>query len=93
VNAPVGVRVTNPTDRWLIILQTFSKNERVRATQRMNLLRTRGFDAQVTSTDSYPNLRPGLLILAMGPYSKRTAEERLSSTRLVAPQSYIKPGW
>lgn len=93
VNAPVGERVTNPTNRWFIILQTFSKNERVRATQRMNSLRTRGFDAQVMSTDSYPNLRPGLLILAIGPYSKRTAQERLGSSRLVAPQSYIKPGW
>jgi hypothetical protein len=93
VNAPVGERVTNPTNRWLIILQTFSKNERVRATQRMNLLRSRGYDGHVVSTDSYPNLRPGLLILAMGPYSKRAAEERLGMIRLFAPQSYIKPGW
>jgi hypothetical protein len=93
VNAPVGERVANPTNRWLIILQTFSKHERVRATQRMNLLRTRGYDGHVISTDSYPNLRPGLLILAMGPYSKRAAEEHLGRTRLVAPQSYIKPGW
>ena len=93
VSAAVGERVTNPTNRWLIILQTFSKNERDKATQRMHLLRTRGYDGHVIGTDSYPNLRPGLLILAMGPYSKRAAEEHLVRLRSIAPQSYIKPGW
>lgn len=93
VNAAEGERVSNPTDRWLIILQTFSNHEIARANQRMNLLRSRGFDAHVISTNSYPKLRPGLLSLAMGPYSRRVAEERLAEARLVAPQSYIKPGW
>ena len=85
--------VSNPTGRWLVILQTFSKNERARANQRMNLLRARGYNTQVTSTDSYSNLRPGLLVLVMGPFSKRAAEQRLGELRLVAPQSYIKAGW
>lgn len=93
VNATEGERVSNPTSRWLIILQTFSNHEIGRANQRMNFLRSRGYDAQVIKTNSYPKLRPGLLILAMGPYSKRAAEERLAGARLVAPQSYIKPGW
>jgi len=92
-NVAVGKRVSNPTGRWLIILQTFSRHERARANQRMNFLRGRGYDTAVVSTDAYSNLRPGLLVLAMGPFSKRTAEQRLGELRLVAPQSYIKAGW
>lgn len=92
-NTAAGKRVSNPTGRWLIILQTFSRNERGKAHQRMNLLRRQGYDTEVVSTDSYSNLRPGLLVLAMGPFSKRTAEQRLGELRAVAPQSYIKAGW
>ena len=92
-NAISGKRVSNPAERWLIILQTFSKNERARANRRMNVLQGHGFDTQVISTDSYSNLRPGLLVLAMGPFSKRTAEQRLGELRSVAPNSYIKAGW
>jgi hypothetical protein len=88
-----GERVSNPTARWLIILQTFSRNERAKANQRMNLLQRHGYDTQVINTDSYSNLRPGLLALAMGPFSKRAAQERLGELRLLAPQSYIKAGW
>ena len=86
-------RVPKPTGRWLIILQTYSRNERAKANQRMNLLRGRGYHTQVISTDSYSNLKPGLLALAMGPFSKQAAQERLGELRLVAPQSYIKAGW
>ena len=88
-----GKRVSNPTGRWLIILQTFSRNERAKANQKMHLLRRQGYEIEVISTDSYSNLRPGLLVLAMGPFSKRTAEQRLGVLRSVAPQSYIKAGW
>ena len=83
----------NPAGRWLIILQTFSKNERARANQRKSLLRGQGYNAEVISTDSYSNLRPGLLVLAMGPFSKRTAEQQLGELRSFAPQSYIKAAW
>jgi hypothetical protein len=90
--APVK-KVSNPADRWLIILQTFSKNERSRANQRKNLLRGQGYNAEVLNTDIYSNLRPGLLVLAMGPFSKRTAEQQLGELRMFAPQSYIKAAW
>ena len=92
-NVAAAKSVSNPAGRWLIILQTFSRHERARANQRMSLLRRQGYDTAVVSTDSYSNLKPGLLVLAMGPYSKRTAEQRLGELRLVAPQSYIKAGW
>lgn len=92
-NAAAGKRVSNPTGRWLIILQTFSRSERAKANQRMNMLRRQGYDAELMSTDSYSNLRPGLLVLAMGPFSKRAAEQKLGVLRSVAPQSYIKAGW
>jgi hypothetical protein len=92
-NTASGNRVSNPAARWLIILQTFSRNERTNANRRMNLLRGQGYDIELISTDSYSNLRPGLLALAMGPFSRRAAQERLSELRSVAPQSYIKAGW
>jgi hypothetical protein len=88
-----GKRVSNPAARWLIILQTFSMNERAKATRKMHLLRSQGYDTEVISTGSYSNLRPGLLALAMGPFSRRAAQERLGELRLVAPQSYLKAGW
>ncbi|HKY44413.1 MAG TPA: hypothetical protein VJM50_15100 [Pyrinomonadaceae bacterium] len=86
-------RVLTATGRWLIILQTFSKHERARANEKMKLLRGQGHHAEVVNTDSYSNLKPGLLVLAMGPFSKRAAEQRLSGLRSIAPQSYIKAGW
>ena len=89
----VTKKVANPAARWLIILQTFSRNERAKANLRMNLLQSQGFAAQVVSTDSYSNLRPGLLVLAMGPFSKRAAEQRLPELRSVAPNSYMKAAW
>ena len=92
-NTAAGKRVSSPAGRWLIILQTFSRHERAKANQKMNQLRRQGYDADVISTDSYSNLRSGLLVLAMGPFSKRTAEQRLGELRAVAPQSYIKAGW
>jgi hypothetical protein len=92
-NTAEGKKVSNPAARWLIILQTFSRNERARANRRMHLLQGQGYHTQLISTDSYSNLRPGLLALTMGPFSKRTAQERLAELRLVAPQSYIKAGW
>ena len=92
-NVTAEKKVSNPTGRWLVILQTFSRHERARANQKMNLLRRQGYDTEVVSTDSYSNLRPGLLVLAMGPFSKRAAEQRLGELRVVAPQSYIKAAW
>lgn len=88
-----GNAASNPTERWLIILQTFSPHERSKANRRMNVLREQGYETQVISTDSYAKLRPGLLALTMGPFSKRAAQERLGELRSVAPQSYIKAGW
>ncbi|MCA1576684.1 MAG: hypothetical protein LC794_04890 [Acidobacteria bacterium] len=92
-DTPAGNKVSNPTARWLIILQTFSPHERSKANQRMNVLRGQGYDTQLINTDSYAKLRPGLLALTMGPFSKRAAQERLGELRSVAPQSYIKAGW
>ena len=91
--AAEGNRVSNHTSRWLIILQTFSQHERAKANRKMKLLQDQGYDAQLINTDSYSNLRPGLLALAMGPFSSRAAQERLVELRMVAPQSYIKAGW
>ena len=79
--------------RWIIILRTFSKQERARAIQKMNALLEQGFDVQIIDTNHYPNLRPGFLALTMGPYQLRQATDLLAKVRMVAPESYIKSGW
>jgi hypothetical protein len=94
---PTASTGANPSprspNRWMIILRTFSKQERATATRKMNLLLDQGFDVQVINTNSYPNLTPGLLALTMGPYSKQRAIQLLAKARVVAPQSYLKSGW
>src|SRR4030095_5031282 len=78
--APVATNVSasakaerRPIGRWIVILRTFSRQERARAIQKMNALLEQGFDVQVIDTNRYPNLRPGFLALAMGPYQLRQA--------------------
>jgi len=97
---PIATNVSIPATpeqrslgRWMVILRTFSKQERARAIQRMNVLLEQGFDVQVIDTNRYPNLRPGFLALTMGPYQKRQATDLLAKARVVAPESYIKSGW
>src|SRR5688572_2904281 len=45
--SPVGNTVSNSTERWLIILQTFSPHERSKANRRMNVLRGRSEERRV----------------------------------------------
>lgn len=81
------------TGTWLIILQTFAKAERSKASKKLGLLRSLGYDVRLVDTDHYPNLRKGFLAVAIGPQSKRAAENALNKVRPVAPGSYLKSGW
>jgi hypothetical protein len=79
-------------EAWFVILRTFSKSEQVKANQRLSLIRRSGFDARIVDTDDYPNLRNGLLAVAMGPYSFVMAKNVLSKVRPAVPEAYIKSG-
>ncbi len=81
------------TGTWLIILKTFSKSQRSKANQKVSLLQSLGYYANVIDTNYYPNLKKGFLAVAMGPHSKSAAEGVLNKVRSVAPGSYLKSGW
>jgi len=81
------------TGTWLIILQTFAKAERSKANKKLERLRSLGYEVQLVDTDHYPNLRKGLLTVAIGPQSKGAAQNTLNKVRSVAPGSYLKSGW
>jgi len=81
------------TGTWLIIVQTFAKSERSEASKKLGLLRSLGYDVHLVDTDHYPNLRTGFLAVAIGPQSKRAAENAFNKVRSVAPGSYLKSGW
>ncbi|MFN2509954.1 MAG: hypothetical protein ABR568_00765 [Pyrinomonadaceae bacterium] len=81
------------TGTWLIILKTFSKSQRSKANQKVSLLQSLGYNANVIDTNYYPNLKKGFLAVAMGPHSKSAAEGVLNKVRSVAPESYLKSGW
>lgn len=78
---------------WLIILKTFTKAERTKANEKLNLLRSLGYDVHLVDTDQYPNLKKGFLAIAMGPQSKGAAQNALNKVRSFAPGSYLKSGW
>lgn len=98
VQAQLNVEAQPPppslsTGTWLIILQTFAKAERSKANKKLALLRSLGYDVHLVDTDHYPNLKKGLLVVAIGPQSKDAAEHALNKVRSVAPGSYLKSGW
>ena len=98
VEAQLNVEAQQPppslsTGTWLIILQTFAKAERSKANKKLALLRSLGYDVHLVDTDRYPNLKKGLLVVAIGPQSKDAAEHALNKVRSVAPGSYLKSGW
>lgn len=82
-----------PMETWLIILKTFAKGERSKANEKLDLLRSLGYDAHLVDTDYYPNLKKGFLAVAIGPQTKVAAEHVLHKVRSVAPGSYLKSGW
>ena len=79
--------------RWLVILGSFTKEEKGRANERLELVRRQGFDARLVSSDDYPNLKSGLWVIMMGPYNKNSAEEVLGQVRPKVKDAYTKSGW
>lgn len=79
--------------RWFVILGSFTKEEAGRANERLEMVRRQGFDARIVSSDDYPNLKSGLLLIVMGPYNRNNAEEVLGQVRPKVKEAYTKSGW
>jgi len=79
------------TEKWLVILGTYPKNQHGKAQQRLNLLENSGYhDASIEESDNYPNLKKGLFIVVKGPFSKNQAESVKEEMSAVIPDIYIK---
>jgi hypothetical protein len=79
--------------RRFVILGSFQKDELARAVERMELARRQGFDARIVSSDDYPNMKSGLWVVVMGPYTRNKAEELLEQVRPKVKDAYTKAGW
>jgi hypothetical protein len=79
--------------RWFVILGSFPKDDLNRANERLAVVRQQGFDARIVSSDDYPNLKSGLWVLVMGPYTRNRAEEFLERVRPKVRDAYTKSGW
>ena len=92
-NKTRGAGAADKGGRWFVILGSFPKEERERGVQRVDLVRRQGFDARLVSSDDYPNMKAGLWVVVMGPYTRTNAEEVLAQVRPKVKDAYTKSGW
>ncbi len=67
-----SAQVVDP-ELWLVILHTIPKSSRSEAERRKNQYRERGLEVQILDTDSFPRLRAGSWIIALGPFDEKAA--------------------
>ena len=92
-NARGGQNRADKGGRWFVILGSFPKEEKARANERLDAMRRQGFDARLVESDGYPNMKPGLWVIVMGPYTRNNAEEVLKQVRPSVSDAYTKSGW
>lgn len=91
---PAGTAPAGSDKKWLVIFGTFPKDSLAKAKERLAIVRGLGHDARIEGTEQFPNLRPNLLIVVSGPFSKDSAKELLrGSERRLPEEAYIKSGW
>jgi SPOR domain len=78
---------------WLVILGSWPKSQKSKATQRLSYLKRKGIKARIIDTGDYPNLAGGLYAVVVGPYDKPLAERTLSSLAGAVADAYIKSGY
>ncbi len=93
VNTAPGAETTVATQSWLVILHTIPKNGqegRAEAERRQARYRNQGLLVEVMDTGSFPRLRGGYWIVALGPFDSReeaaqkaTEASRFSSDLMV----------
>lgn len=92
-SAPTSSDTREASGKWLVILGSYSEAEIHGANERLALVCSRGYDARIVNSDNYPNLKGGLWIVVMGPYTKNNAESLKNKMRSIVSDAYIKSGW
>ena len=92
-NARGGEDQPGKGGRWFVILGSFPKAERDRATERLDSVRRKGHDARMVASDDYPNMKSGLWVVVMGPYTRNKADELLKQVKPTVTDAYTKSGW
>lgn len=88
-----GANQPDKGGRWFVILGSYPKAETSKANERLDYVRRQGFDARIVSSDEYPNMKSGLLVVVIGPSTRNSAEETLQKVRPVITDAYTKSGW
>lgn len=74
VNNSVSTPAPVVTQQWLVILHTIPKSgrdARNEAERKQIQYRNRGLEVEILDTDSYPKLRAGSWIIALGPFDNK----------------------
>ncbi len=79
--------------KWFVILGSFKDTTLVNVQKRAKYVKDLGYNPLILDTDDYPNFTSGLLIVALGPYSKDTAKELKNELREHISDAFIKSGW
>ena len=81
---------TPTSETWFVILGSFPQS--AQAQQRLQFLQSKGINARIINTNSYPGLRSGLNSVVLGPYSKSAAQSALSKVKTTVSDAYVKDG-
>ncbi len=87
-----GVLRGRPIGPWLLILGSYPESEEVKALSRRDALRRAGYAAAAIATQDYPNLKDGLLVVAIPFATNWEAKDHLTQLLDLVPDAYIKNG-
>ncbi|MDR1677202.1 MAG: hypothetical protein LBS44_02285 [Deltaproteobacteria bacterium] len=72
--------VAEPTESWLVIVESIPKSKRTEAEQSQARHKRRGVELELFDTDAYPLLKSGMWTLASGPYETKKEAETVAAT-------------
>lgn len=85
---------SNTDTGWFVIVGSFNKSDFRKAQERLTNAQQLGYEARIEDADQYPNLKSGLWVVVLGPYSKDAAKSIASEIGPKVPEgAYIKSGW
>lgn len=78
---------------WFVILGSFTKNRRDAAEQKLQTVRSAGYQVSIIDTDDYPALSPGYWAVAAGPMAQSAAKTLRGQMLSAFPDAYAKSGF
>lgn len=79
-----------PGGTWFVILGSYPRAERYKAEERLDYIKSLGYEAYIVDTNEYSNLRSGLWAVVMGPYQKQHAKVVVANVRPKVHDVYMK---